>query len=46
MVALQGPRTMDLAAEIAGPEIHDLKRYRLLVKQIGPIPILVSSEIA
>ena len=41
MVACQGPRTMELAGELGGEDILELKRYRLLVREMGPVKILV-----
>lgn len=41
MVAVQGPKTMEIAKEIAGDELDSLKRYRLMVKNVGPMPIFI-----
>lgn len=41
MIALQGPRTMEIAGELGGEDILKLKRYRLLVREMGPMKIIV-----
>lgn len=41
MVAVQGPRTMEIAGDLGGEEIQSLKRYHLLVREMGPLKILI-----
>ncbi len=41
MIAVQGPRTMEIASELGGEDILALKRYRLLVREMGPMKILI-----
>jgi aminomethyltransferase len=37
MVACQGPKTLELAKELAGADLSALKRYHFLIRQIGPL---------
>jgi aminomethyltransferase len=41
MLALQGPRVMDLIARFA-PDVAQLKRYRFLVKDVLGAPVIIS----
>jgi len=40
MLACQGPKTIDLAREMAGADISSLKRYHFQVQELGPLSII------
>ncbi len=42
MVACQGPRALELGAELSGQDLSAIKRYRFEVRQIGPLQLVVS----
>jgi aminomethyltransferase len=41
MVALQGPKTVELAEELAGLDLSALKRYRFMVHELMGVPITI-----
>jgi len=41
MIACQGPRTLDLAREMTGDDLGTLKRYRFIVRDFGPLQIVI-----
>jgi aminomethyltransferase len=40
MLACQGPRTIELAQQIAGADLSSLKRYHFRVRVLGPVSII------
>lgn len=40
MLACQGPKTIELAKEIAGTDLSSLKRYHFRVRELGPVSII------
>lgn len=40
MVACQGPRTLEMAKELAGQDLTTLKRYHFTVREFGPLQIV------
>lgn len=40
MIAFQGPRTLEIAAQLAGPELSNIKRYHFMVRQVGPASVV------
>jgi len=40
MVACQGPRTIELAREVADTDLSSLGRYKFLVRELGPLQII------
>lgn len=41
MLAIQGPRTMEMAEKIAGQDLSSLKRYRFTTRELGPLKIYI-----
>jgi aminomethyltransferase len=41
MVALQGPKTIELAGSFGAGDLTALKRYRFLTRELGPMPIAI-----
>jgi aminomethyltransferase len=39
MIACQGPKTLDLAREIANTDLASLKRYHFRVRELGPLSV-------
>ncbi len=40
MLACQGPKTIELAQQIAGADLSSLKRYQFRVRELGPVSII------
>ncbi len=40
MIACQGPKTLELAKDIAGSDLSSLKRYHFTVRDLGPLQVV------